>query len=58
MCWFHKWVVLDKEILPSMIEQAGGPNFELKGSGIDPSRKPCIVTYRCSECGKEKIVRV
>ena len=56
MCWLHKWVVKDKEILPSMVEQAGGATFEM--SGGDPSRKPCIVTYRCSECGRERVARV
>ena len=57
MCWLHKWIVKDKEILPSLIEQAGGPDFELTGT-IDPSRMSCIVTYLCSECGREKVVRL
>lgn len=57
MCWLHKWVVKNKEILPSMIEQSGNAKFNWEGT-TNPSTKPCIVTYRCSECGKEKVVRV
>lgn len=56
MCWLHKWVVKNKEILPSMIEQLGD-GYNIKGHD-DPSGKPCIVTYLCENCGREKVVRV
>ena len=28
MCWLHKWVVKEKEILPSMIEQGAGKRID------------------------------
>ncbi len=58
MCWPHKWTVKDKEILPSMLEQMGEYGYKMKGCPADPSRKPCIVTYACTKCGAEKVVRL
>ncbi len=55
-CW-HKWIVKDKEVLPSLIEQ-GGFTQTTQFSGGDPSRKPCIVTYACAKCGAEKVIRL
>lgn len=57
-CWWHSWVVKDKQILPSMIEQME-ECAKMKTSGYgDPSHKPCIVTYVCTKCGVEYVDRV
>lgn len=56
MCW-HRWVVKEKEVLPSLLEQmaaAGGGHSEAYELG----HKPCIVTYRCEKCGAEKVRRI
>ena len=55
----HKWVVKEKTVLPSMIEQAGQAGGEsIRSKGGDPSKKPCIVHYKCEKCGTETVERV
>ena len=56
--WRHKWVIKEKEILPSMLEQIDGRTFNSKGGIRDPSHKSCIVTYVCYRCGSEKVERI
>jgi len=54
----HKWVVLEKEILPSLLEQlseAGALEFS---ASIRMGEKPCIVTYGCTKCGTQKVKRI
>ena len=58
--WRHKWVIQEKEMLPSLWEEAktnGMEEFEYS-SKIDPSHKSCIVTYVCYRCGSEKVERI
>jgi len=55
-CW-HRWKIMAKDILPSMIEQLAGLNVEMKGQSVS-SYKPCIVHYRCEKCGSEKVERI
>ncbi len=60
MCW-HRWVVKEKEILPSLLEQIGdGAMKSIKGrGGIEAlHRKSVIVTYGCIKCGAGKVVRL
>ena len=56
ICW-HKWKAVDKEILPSAIEQLGKGLDKIEG-GAGIYGKPCIVTYSCEKCGAEKVRRV
>ena len=56
--WQHRWVVKEKEILPSFLEQIG-KHRKLDSWGMDdPSKKSCIVTYVCYRCGSEKVERI
>ena len=55
--WKHKWVIQEKEILPSMLEQVKGGKFDAWGID-DPAHKSCIVTYVCSRCSSEKVERI
>ena len=57
MCW-HKWQVKEKEVLPSLIEQASAANVTRIGYYEDAAHKPCIVTYRCVKCPAEKVERI
>jgi hypothetical protein len=56
-CW-HNWVVVSKEILPSMIEQLTAAGAESFRGNNSMGYKPCIVQYRCSKCPAEKVERV
>lgn len=55
----HKWVVKEKTILPSAIEQltTGQSVEEITGDDF-LHHKPCIVEYMCQKCGCEKVERV
>lgn len=56
-CW-HRWKIINTEILPSIIEQMADAGLTgAKGYG-NPGRKPAIVTKRCEKCGAETVVRV
>ena len=55
--WKHKWIIKEKEILPSLLEQFHGGEAEYPAR-IDPSHKSCIVTYVCYKCGSDKVERI
>lgn len=55
-CW-HRWKVVETEILPSLLEQIADQEIKMDGGG-NPSHKAAIVTKRCEKCGTEKVVRV
>lgn len=56
---WHRWKIVDKEILPSLIEQfSKGGATKCEHLTPFPERKACIVTYRCGECGAEKVERI
>ena len=57
MCWHH-WIVKEKAILPSMIEQCNGKLKVERMVGMDPSKKSVVVTYECTKCGTSKVVRL
>lgn len=55
----HIWKVIEKQVLPSFIEQmraAGATSF--KGYAGDASEKPALVHIRCETCGSEDVKRV
>lgn len=58
-CWFHVWKITEKQVLPSLLEQAAAmerkANFQYTE---DPSEKRCIVTSKCEKCGTEKVERI
>lgn len=58
----HKWVVKEKQVLPSVLEQlrAAGtaPASATTYTMMEWAKKPCIVTYRCELTGEEKVERI
>lgn len=58
----HKWVVKEKQVLPSALEQMNAGNIYPTSVSTyamgEWTKKPCIVTYRCELTGEEKVVRV
>ena len=57
-CW-HKWKVVEKQVLVSAFEQLAAAGLEEMGrvrGGI--FYKPCIVHKRCDKCATEKVDRV
>lgn len=60
MFCFHRWKIVEKEVLLSTLEQLSAAGA-LEISGGSPSKmshKPCIVTKRCEKCGTEKVERI
>ncbi|MEE8206895.1 MAG: hypothetical protein V3T82_08090 [Nitrospinaceae bacterium] len=57
MFHWHKWKIVEKEILPSGLEQLSDAGAVEISSDRRLLIKPCIVTYRC-ECGAEKVKRI
>ncbi len=55
--WKHKWIIQEKEIFPSLLEQLKGGEAEYTAR-TDPSHKSCIITYVCYNCGSEKVERI
>jgi hypothetical protein len=56
MCWPHRWVIKEVEILPSYLEQIGDRLTSMEGG--DPSHKSVLVSYQCAKCGTEKVERL
>lgn len=56
----HRDKVTDKVVLPSAWEQLTPVRDRFKDFKASPDMfwKPAIVTFRCDDCGRERVVRV
>jgi hypothetical protein len=57
----HKWIIVSKEIQPSPWDEmvkSGATKIEWKGDPKESTRRECIVSYKCNECGSEKVERI
>ena len=56
----HKWIVVEKQEQPSMLDKlipAGVTRFKT-GWAYDISKRDVIVHYRCEGCGRERVQRI
>jgi hypothetical protein len=51
----HKYIVLDKTILPSLIEQLGKGTLNIERMTPDMYQKCLVLTLQCEKCGYLKI---
>lgn len=58
VCW-HNWKVVEKEVLPSAMEQLQAAGVESVENIRGPMfHKACLVTSRCEKCGAERVLRL
>ena len=56
---WHRWTVIEQEILPSAFEQVSKDHHVEELEGRPPYfHKPVIVTSRCQRCGTMRVQRI